>query len=80
MVIHWYVGSMMPKRSLSIVPHGGYDNGKCDSLKENVCLAYLKVNEEKEGVNFIPIRSRYCAEQKQKRVGTYFLDCFRLTH
>ena len=79
MVIHWYVGSMMPKRSLSIVPHGGYDNGKCGSLKENVWLAYLDtVNEEKEGANFIPICSRYSTGQKQKRVGKYFLDGFGL--
>ena len=40
----------------------------------------IKVNEEKEGVNLIPICSRYCAGQKQKRIGKYFLDHFRLTH
>ena len=79
LVIHWYVGTSMPQRTLAVVPHGGYDSGKCSSLKERVSLMYLdKLHEEAEGVNFIPIRSRYCTRQKQKRVGNYYLDGFRI--
>ena len=65
LVIHWYVGTAMPQRTLAIVPHGGYDCGKCGSLKEKVWLTYL--DKLHEGVNFIPIRSRHCTGQKQKR-------------
>ena len=58
----------MPQRILAIVPHRGYDSRKCGSLKEKVWLTYLdKLHEETEGVNFIPIRSRYCTGQKQKK-------------
>ena len=41
MVIHWYIGCMMPEHCLAIVPNRGYDSGKCGSVKENVWLAYL---------------------------------------
>ena len=52
-----------------------------DLWKENAWLAYLdKLNEEMEGVDFIPIRSRYCTGQKQERVGRYYLDGFCLMH
>ena len=78
LVIHWYIGTSIPQRTLAIVSHGGYDSGKCGSLKERVWLMYLdKLHEETEGVNFIPIRSRYCNEQKQK-VGNCHLDGFRI--
>ena len=61
MVIHWFVGCMMPERCLAIVPNRGYDNGKHGSVKENMWLAYLdKMHEELEGDSFIPIDSRYC--------------------
>ena len=77
MVIHWFVGSIMSEKTLSIVPHRGYDNGKCGSLKENIWLAFLdKKNEEIEGFSFVPIESRYC-NKRQKRIGRYFLDGFR---
>ena len=36
LVIHCYTGTSLPTRSLAIVPNGGYDSGKCGSLKENV--------------------------------------------
>ena len=79
LVIHWYVGTSMPSRSLAIVPNGGYDSCKCGSLKENIWLTYLdKLHEQEEGVNFIPIRSRYCGGQGQKLVGRYHLDGFRV--
>ena len=79
LVIHWYVGASMPPRTLAIVPHSGYDNGKCGSLKENIWLSYLdKLHEEIEGVNFVPIRFRYCSGQKQKVIGRYHLDGFRI--
>ena len=41
LVIHWYIATAMPECTLAIVPHGGYDRGKCGSLKENIWLAYL---------------------------------------
>ena len=79
LVIHWYVGIAMPQRTLAIVPHGGYDSGKCGTLKDKVWLTYLdKLHEETEGVNFIPIRSRYCIGQKQNKVSNYYLDGFRV--
>ena len=31
LVIHWHVGCSMPERTLAMVPHGGYDGGKCGS-------------------------------------------------
>ena len=79
LVIHWYIGASMPSRSLGIVPNGGYDNGKCGSLKENIWLTYLdKLHEKEEGVNFVPIKSRYCSGQGQKSIGHYHLDGFRV--
>ena len=69
----------MPPQTLAIVPHGGYDTGKCGSYKENVWICYLdKLNEEVEGANFVPIRSRYCTGQGQKIIGHYHLDGFRI--
>ena len=70
LVIHWYVGTSRPSRSLAIVPNGGYDSGKCGSLKENVWLMYL----DKLHV----IRSRYCSGQGQKLVDRYHLDGLRV--
>ena len=68
LVIHWYIGTSMPQRTLVVVPHRGYDSGKCGSLKERVWLMYLdKLHEEAVGVNFIPIRSKYCTGEKQKK-------------
>ena len=78
MVIHWFVGCMMPEHCLAIVPNSGYDNGKHGSVKENVWLAYLdKMHEELEGDSFIPIDSRYRTGQKQPQIGNYHLDGFR---
>ena len=52
LVTHWYIGTSMLSRSLAIVPNGGYDNGKCGSLKENIWLTYLdKLHEKEDGVN-----------------------------
>ena len=77
LVIHWYVATSMPEHTLAIVPHGGYDKGKCGSLKENIWLGYLdRVHERDEGMNFVPIRSHYCTSGSQKRVGHYHLDSF----
>ena len=42
LVIYWYVGTSMPSRSLAIVPNGGYDSGKCGSLKKDVWLTYFR--------------------------------------
>ena len=36
------------------------------------------MHEQEEGVNFVPIRSRYCGGQGQKLVGCYHLDGFRV--
>ena len=78
LVIHWYVATAMPERTLAIVPHSGYDKGKCGSLKENIWLAYLdRVHERDEGMNFVPIHSHYCTSGLQKHVGHYHLDGFR---
>ena len=78
MVIHWFVGCMMPEHCLAIVPNHGYDNGKHGSVKENVWLAYLsKMHEELEGDSFIPIDSRYCTGRKQWQIERYHLDGFR---
>ena len=50
MVIHWFMGCMMPERMIAVVPNGGYDRGKCGSLKERIWLTYLDVlHEEEEG-------------------------------
>ena len=77
LVIHWYVASSMPDKTLAVVPHGGYDGGKCGSLKENIWLSYMdKSHEEMEGPNFVPIGSRYCIGQTQKVVGCYHLNGF----
>ena len=79
LVIHWYIGTSMSQRTLAVVPHGGYNSGKCGSLKERVWLMYLdKLHKKAEGVNFIPIRFRYCTGKKQKKVGNYYLDRFRI--
>ena len=60
-VIHWFVGCMMPKRSIAIVPNCGYDNGKDGSIKENVWLAYLhKLHQHSKGDAFVPVTSQYC--------------------
>ena len=40
LVIHWYIGTAIPQRTLAIVPHRGYDSGKCGSLKGKVWLTY----------------------------------------
>ena len=63
----------MPEKSLAIVPNGGYDIGKCGSLKENTWLVYFdKQNEKEEGPNLVLIRSRYCSGLAQKAVGRFF--------
>ena len=31
LAIHWFVGCVMPERTVSVVPNGGYDGGKCGS-------------------------------------------------
>ena len=49
MVIHWFVGCMMPEWTIAVVPNGGYDRGKFGSIKERIWLAYLDMlNEENE--------------------------------
>ena len=79
LVIHQYVGMAMPEKSLAIVPNGGYDIGKCASLKEYTWLVYLdKQNEKEEGPNFVPIWSRYCSGLAQKQLVIFFLDGFRI--
>ena len=78
MVIHWFVGCIMPEHCLAIVPNRGYDNGKHASVKENVWLAYLdKMHEKLEGDSFVLIYSRYCTGRKQQQIGHYHLDSFR---
>ena len=73
MVIHWFVGCMMPDRTIAVVPNGGYDRGKCGSLKERIWLTYLDVlHEEEEGNNFVPMQSRYCSGEGQHRIGEFF--------
>ena len=77
MVIHWYVGAIMKEKTLSVVPHKGYDNGKCGSLKERLWLTWLdRKNVANEGETYVPIRSRYTT-MGQEKVGRYFLDGFR---
>ena len=76
MVIHWYVGAIM-KEKTSVVPHKGYDNGKCGSLKERLWLMWLDhKNATNEGESYVPIKSRYTTTGQEK-VGRYFLDGFR---
>ena len=80
MVIHWYVGCMMPERTIAVVPNGGYNRGKCGSLKERVWLTYLDtLHGEMEGEEFIPILSRYCSGGQQ-RLGDFYLDGYRVLH
>ena len=31
LVIHWYVTTSMPVKTLAVVPHSGYDSGRCGS-------------------------------------------------
>ena len=39
-------------QTIAVVPNGGYDSGKCGSLKERVWLTYIdKVNEREEGLS-----------------------------
>ena len=79
MVIHWFVGCMMPERTIAVVPNGRYDRGKCGSLKERIWLMYLDVlHEEEEGNNFVPMQSRYCSGEGQHRIGEIFLDGYRV--
>ena len=77
MVIHCFVGVMLPEKTLSIVPHRGYEWGKCGSQKEKIWLAWLdKQNANEEGEHFVPIQSRY-SNGGQVRVDRYYLDGFR---
>ena len=77
MVIHWFVGVMLPERTLSIVPHRGYEWGKCGSYKERIWLTWLdKQNANEEGESFVLIQSRY-SSGGQMKVGRYYLDGFR---
>ena len=56
MVIHWYVGAIMKEKTLSVVPHKGYDYGKCGSLKERLWLTWLDhENATNEGESYVPI-------------------------
>ena len=49
---------MLPERMLSIIPHRGYEWGKCGSYKERVWLTWLdKQNAKEEGESFVPIQS-----------------------
>ena len=78
MVIHWYVGAIMKEHKLSVVPHRGYDWGRCGSMKERLWLMWLDAqNVNREGALYVPIQSRYTTGG-QERVGRYFLDGFRL--
>ena len=78
LVIHWFVGCVIPERTVSAVLNGGYDGGRCGSLKEKIWLAYFdKMNSKSEGDEFAPIMSRYCSGSGQKRVGSFYLDGYR---
>ena len=78
LVIHWFVGCMMPERTISVVPNGAYDSGKCGSLKERMWLSYMdKMKERLEGNQFVPIMSRYCSGCGQHRIGAFYLDGYR---
>ena len=35
LVIDWDIATSMPRKTLVVVPHGGYSKGKCSSLKAN---------------------------------------------
>ena len=77
MVIHWFVGIMLPERTLSVVLHRGYEWGRCGLRKEQIWLTFLdKKNVEEEGEFFVPIQSRYSLGG-QKKMGRYYLDGFR---
>ena len=79
MVIHWFVECMMPERMIAVVPNGGYDRGKCGSLKERIWLTYSDVlHEEEERHDFVPMQSRYCSGEGQHRIGEFFLDGYRV--
>ena len=68
----------MPERTVSIGPNGGYDSGKCGSLKERMWLSYMdKMNERFEGNQFLPITSRYCSGRGQHHIGAFYLDGYR---
>ena len=78
LVIHWFVGCMTTEHTLAVVPNGGHDGGKVGSLKERVWLSYLdKMNEMVEGVEFVPIISRYCSGCTQQCIGDFYLDGYR---
>ena len=78
LVIHWFVGCMMPEHTISIVPNGGYDSSKYGSLKERMWLSYMdKMNKRLEGNQFVPITSRYCSGHDQHGVGAFYLDGYR---
>ena len=78
LVIHWFVSCMMPERTVSVVPNGGYDSGKCGSLKGRMWLSYMdKMNERLEGNQFVPIMSRYCSGHGQHCIGAFYLDGYR---
>ena len=71
LVIHLFVRCMMPERTIAVVPNGG-------SLKERIWLTYMdKVNERAEGVDFVPMISRYCSGRGQHRVGSFYFDGYR---
>ena len=78
MVIHWFVGCMMNEHEISVVPSGGYFDGKCGSHKERIWLTYLDaIHLREECDDFVPLVSRYCSGIRQYRVGDYYLDGFR---
>ena len=78
MVIHWFVGCMMNEHEISVVPSGGYFDGKCGSCKERIWLTYLDaIHLREECDDFVPLVSRYCSGIGQYRVGGYYLDGFR---
>ena len=78
LVIHWFVGCMMPECTIAVVPNGRYDRGKGGSLKECVWSAHMnREHEITEGDEFIPIMSRYCSGRTQHRVGDYYLDGYK---
>ena len=77
MVIHWFVGCMMNEREISVVPSGGYFDGKCGSRKERIWLTYLDaIHLREECGDFVPLVSRYCSGIGQYRAGGYYLDGF----
>ena len=69
MVIHWFVGCMMPELTITVVPNGGYDREKFGSFKERIWLSYL---------DMLPIKSRYCSGGGQHRIGQFYLDGYRV--